>query len=244
MIRRRAVQGFRDVSLNYKHSARHGNNVDIWHQEVVWAASTGRGANFTIGRCKIVVAGLRVITRVRPSCPGCRDVTRARGHFARGSFWSVISTRDPSLISFEGWCHLEIERCRCRHSVDHRAQKYWSRCWMNCHRSNRETGISNREGSGIVVRGSPIKKCPGVKADKSSGSSERGERGRELNTASICMRRVLRSSNVRLRSPMVLWRLNFTDLTSASHLPPKWGAPGGLNCQDVPSDARSWDIRL
>ena len=44
---------------------------------------------------------------------------------------------------------------------------------MSCHRSSRETGISDREGSGIVVRGSPIRKCPGVRADKSSGSSER-----------------------------------------------------------------------
>ena len=64
---------------------------------------------------------------------------------------------------------------------------------MSCHRSNRETGVSDREGSGTVVRGSPIRKCSGVKAEKSSGSSERGVRGRELSTASICMRRVLRS---------------------------------------------------
>ena len=61
----------------------------------------------------------------------------------------------------------------------------------------------------------------GVRADNSSGLSERGERGRELITASICIRRVLSSSNVRLRSPMVLRRWNFTDLTAAYHFRPK-----------------------
>ena len=66
-----------------------------------------------------------------------------------------------------------------------------------------------------------MRKCPGVEADRSSGLFERGERGRELSTASTCIRRVLSSSNVRLRSPMVLRRWNFNDLTAAFHFLPK-----------------------
>lgn len=42
-----------------------------------------------------------------------------------------------------------------------------------------------RLGSGIVVGGSPIRKCPGVEAVKSDASSDNGHSGLEFNTAFI-----------------------------------------------------------
>lgn len=81
--------------------------------------------------------------------------------------------------------------------------------------------MSTREGFGMVLSGSPIKKCPEVSAMRSSGSSDSAESGLELRVASICVSSVVNSSKVNGVSPMVRLRLNFTDFTAASHFPPK-----------------------
>jgi len=51
--------------------------------------------------------------------------------------------------------------------------------------------------SGDAVIGPPIKKCPGVNADRSRGLEEIGVRGREFNIASMSTITVSNSSYVR-----------------------------------------------
>jgi len=95
------------------------------------------------------------------------------------------------------------------------------------------------DGSGTNVGADPIRKWPGVKTSRSSGSSVSGVKGRELSIASICAKRVDISSYMRRASPITLRKWCFTDFTPASHFPPKCGADGGLNFQFVPSLANN-----
>jgi hypothetical protein len=67
---------------------------------------------------------------------------------------------------------------------------------MYFHRESIPTDASSKDGSGTASNGAPVKKCPGVNALTSVGSSERGSSGRELRHASTCARSVLISSNV------------------------------------------------
>lgn len=127
-----------------------------------------------------------------------------------------------------------MARCRYQHSLDQRVQKLSSIWRMSCRRERREPLNDKSDGSGIVVSELPIRKCPGVNASRSSGSSERGLRGLEFSNVSICIRSVFISSYVRKFSPTTLFKWYFTDLTPASHWPPKCGAAGGLNNHCVP----------
>ncbi|XP_076398079.1 uncharacterized protein LOC143266414 [Megachile rotundata] len=54
----------------------------------------------------------------------------------------------------------------------------------------RDTSPLSGSGSGTLHVGSPIRKCPGVSADKSEGSSESGCNGLEFTHASIWQRSV------------------------------------------------------
>ena len=99
---------------------------------------------------------------------------------------------------------------------------------MNCHRDSLEMAKSSRDGSGTVVSALPMRKCPGVSAEMSSGSSLSGSRGHEFRIASIWVSRVVVSSKVSKVSPMVRRRWYLSDFTTASHLPPMCGADGGL----------------
>ena len=188
-----------------------------------------------MGRVSVVVAVFKVTTRVRPSGRECKEITLTRGHFEAGNRSSDRSTSEPILISDDQWCHFEVDCNCCRYPDDQCFQKLCSFCWISCHRDNLERFTSSKEGSGTVVWASPIRKCPGVNAVRSSGSSERGSNGRELSTASIWERRVLSSSQVNSVSPMVRLRWSLTNLTAAFHFPPKWGLPGGLNFHSVSS---------
>ena len=96
---------------------------------------------------------------------------------------------------------------------------------MNCHRDSLEMAMSSKDDSGTVVSALPMRKCPGVSAEMSSGSSLNGSRGREFRIASIWVVVSLKVSKV---SPMVRRRWYLSDFTTASHLPPMCGADGGL----------------
>jgi len=146
----------------------YASESDEWSRGNVESCEcTGRTANLVMGRLSSVVAVLSVTTLQRPSLPGCSAVTRARGHFEGGNRSSVRSTNEPTWIWCEGWYHLEIESCRWSHSVDHLDQKYCIRCCINCQRARRVVGTVASEGSGIVVKASPMRKCPGVRAARS-----------------------------------------------------------------------------
>jgi len=76
---------------------------------------------------------------------------------------------------------------------------------------------------GIVNKGCPIKKRPGVKQSKSKGSVEAGVSGREFKIASIWQIMVVNSSRVKVCSPITFTIKDFVDLTAASHTPPTLG---------------------
>ncbi|GFX01654.1 uncharacterized transposon-derived protein F54H12.3 [Trichonephila clavipes] len=77
---------------------------------------------------------------------------------------------------------------------------------------------------GISSKGSPIKKCPGVRARISAGSLESGTRGLELMHASIWHNRVDSSSKLRRCPLQVLIRCLLANLIEDSQRPPKFGA--------------------
>jgi len=60
--------------------------------------------------------------------------------------------------------------------------------------------------SGMAIRGLPTKKCPGVRKDRSLGSSDIGDKGREFKTASIYVSTVAISSKSNTESPTVRLR--------------------------------------
>lgn len=78
------------------------------------------------------------------------------------------------------------------------------------------------------------RKCPGVRARRSVGSLDSGERGLEFRQASMRLNRVANSSKVSrvLEAVMRMWVLKL--LTPACHRPPMWGAPGGIKTQLKP----------
>lgn len=135
-------------------------------------------------------------------------------------------------------CHFARGRSPVTYSRDQRAQKWSLILCTSCHLPSLLEGSSTRDGSGTALRALPIKKWPGVKAVTSSGSSESGCSGRELRQASICAKSVDISSYVRVLSPRTRRKWCLTDLTAASHNPPKCGAEGGLKRQVTPSLAR------
>ena len=83
-----------------------------------------------------------------------------------------------------------------------------------------------------VILGSEISRRG--KTNKSEVSFVRGKIGLEFKQASTSQRRVENSSNVKIVSPTTLFRWCFVDLTAASQMPAKCGAPGGLKRQAVP----------
>lgn len=60
--------------------------------------------------------------------------------------------------------------------------------------------------------------------------TDNGVKGLEFNIASICVRRVDNSSNVKFWIPITRFKWYLVDFTTASQIPPKLGAAGGLKC--------------
>lgn len=127
--------------------------------------------------------------------------------------------------------------CCCKvfkYSFAHRRQKCWLMAFTNFQRDRCSSRSSSRDGSGIEFRAVPMRKCPGVSVKTSSGSPCKGVKGREFRQPSTRVRKVMNSSYVKLRVPIIRLRWDLADLTAASHSPPKWGAAGGMNRQLVP----------
>jgi hypothetical protein len=81
-----------------------------------------------------------------------------------------------------------------RYSVLHLFQKWCLNLSKSWCRDSRLILSSVRSGSDGAVRASPMKKCLGVMAVRSSGSLDMGTRGREFRHASMRVRRVYNSS--------------------------------------------------
>lgn len=123
------------------------------------------------------------------------------------------------------------------YSLCQRPQKCWTNCWMCCHLVNRLAGTDDKSGWGIAFSGSPIRKCPGVRAERSSMLSDIAQMGRELRHASICASSVVMPSNVSGESVRTRRRWCFVDLTADSQSPPNVGEPGGIKRHSVPRSA-------
>jgi len=69
----------------------------------------------------------------------------------------------------------------------------------------------------MSVIGPPIKKCPGVNAERSRGLEEMGVRGRELNITSMLITTVSSSSCVKSAVGTVRINKCFADFSAVSH---------------------------
>ena len=195
-------------------------------------------ASLVTGRVSWVVAIFSITTLVRLSVPGWSWVTFANGYLLGGERSSVRSTMEPTLISWEEWCHFEIDCSRWRYWVDHCCQISWVILWMSCHLDSRDAFILSKLGSGNELIALPMRKCPGVSALTSSGSLLSDSSGLELSKPSIWVSKVAETSTVSRFSPMARRKWNFIYFITASHLPPVCGTAGWLNIHWVPSFIR------
>lgn len=145
----------------------------------------GRRTILTIRRTSSEVEVRTVTTRTVPSFPGCSLIIRARGHRVGGVASERIRHNAPISGAGSSLSHFGRGAKVWMYSCDHRCQK-WSRiCWSSCHRDRVFDASLSSEGSGTASRGAPIRRCPGVSAERSSGSSDRACNGREFKHASI-----------------------------------------------------------
>ena len=96
--------------------------------------------------------------------------------------------------------------------------------------------------NGAIAFSRSGKKRFGVSAVKTSGSSFTAVRGLAL---SVCPTRhivLLSTSSIRLRMSKIAIMTFLQLWTSLSQIPPKWGAPGGLNFQTIFFSAKSLSI--
>ena len=80
-----------------------------------------------------------------------------------------------------------------RYSRYHRLQKYCLSWWIRCQLDNRLGWVVLRSPSRMLVSVFPIKKCPGVRTGRSSGSVEIGLSGREFHIASISITKITKN---------------------------------------------------
>jgi hypothetical protein len=91
---------------------------------------------------------------------------------------------------------------------------------------------------GIVASPSPIRKCAGVSAAKSSPCVT----GLQLTAASMLIKVVFSCSSVSLDYPNTFRRQCFIMPTICSHHPPHQAARGAINCHTIPLWARNWRV--
>lgn len=171
-----------------------------------------------------------------PSVPGWISFIRPNIHCRGGRLSSLMSTMLPILIfSVDAWCHLVLTWSWLRWSWCHLFQKCCLSCCKYCQFDNLKLGVDEKSTSGMLVSESCIRKWPGVKAERSFGSLDKGVMGRELSMASTSITWVLNSSKVKSVFPIIRKKWFLNSLTADSHKPPKWGDRGGIKCQFIPS---------
>lgn len=176
-------------------------------------SSTGRVASLLTFRANSLSAVLTVTVLTTSSVPGWTLVTRPRD-YRIGGRWLV---------------HLVLTLTSFKYSSYHRIQKLSRIFCKCCHRDRRLVGVEPKSGVGKLVNASLIRKWPGVRANRSLGSVDRGVSGREFRMASISMLTVLNSSNVNnfFAITCLRWCLNI--FTVDSHSPRKFGESEGMN---------------
>ncbi|GFW24617.1 hypothetical protein TNCV_2404811 [Trichonephila clavipes] len=101
--------------------------------------------------------------------------------------------------------HFDLDCSNVKYSEDHLFQKCWVILVSNRQRSQWRRS-SGTVGCGIAVNAFPIRKCPGVRKQGSSGLLDNTHSGLELRHASIWLDNVDSSSMVRLVTPTTLFK--------------------------------------
>lgn len=87
-----------------------------------------------------------------------------------------------------------------------------------------------RFGSGKTIIGEALRKCSGLKAVISEGSSVSAKIGWEFRTSSIWSKTIVNCLKENRCVPAIRLKLSLKTFTAQSHKPPIWGACGGINC--------------
>lgn len=105
-------------------------------------------------------------------------------HLHGGDVSDLINTKVFSLIAVLGIFHLLRWWIWWRYFSDQRVQKLRYNLSMSCHRVRQLIEDIEYSGSGRALRGSMVRKCPGVNAEMSFGSWLNDVSGREFKTDS------------------------------------------------------------
>lgn len=168
-----------------------------------------------------------VTTRTVWSFPGWTAMMRPMFRCVGGRWGVSMVTRSPSSM-FE----VDLNHFDRLWSVDrYSTVKRYQNDWYNCQRVRRFIVMFVISFSGRAHNCCPIKKWPGVSAQRSFGSPDNGVKGLEFNIPSIRIIKVWNSSPVNICWPITFLRWDFVLFMAASHRPPKCGAAGGLKCQ-------------
>lgn len=142
---------------------------------------------FCTGLVKRLVGVCTTTVLTNPSFPGKSSQILPSPHAAGGKFSLASNTNWPILMFSFSFRHFFRSWSVDRYSLFQRSQKFCSMRWRSRIKRAPTVPFSGpiANGGGKIV-GSPIKKCPGVKACMSFGSSLSGCSGREFRIASIC----------------------------------------------------------
>jgi len=177
-----------------------------------------------------------VTTRV---WPGCVSTTLASSHLAGGSRGFFINVRSFALIIERFAIFDADETCASRSTF----QKCSCIACILCHRDKRFLLTSRIDSSGTLKRERPIKKCPGVRASKESGSFIMMWKGGSWGK----LRSDIRESNSnwdKVSFPITRFKWCLKLFTPASQSPPKCGDAAGMKCHCIFSEARrSWTVQ-
>lgn len=139
-----------------------------------------------------------VATRIIPSESGLTSLTRPIDHERCGMLSSLIRTNVPFFNDGPLLVNHFFRVCNWdKYSRLHLCHIFWVRRVKHCQSLSRLSGTSDKSGSGKMRRDSPIRKWPDVKGIESIGWEGMEVRGLEFRTASIFIKMVFRSSNMR-----------------------------------------------
>lgn len=149
---------------------------------------SGSGQILEIERRTIPLPSLILTTREIPSVPGCNFTMRPNCHLVGGKLSSFIRTKAPHFTLAQFFFHLHLCCSSEMYSFDQRDQKSCDIFWNCWYLDNLFSARSSTFGSGTVVNGRPIKKCAGVSGKRSMEFDDKGDKGLELSTHSICVK--------------------------------------------------------
>lgn len=153
-----------------------------------------------------------------------------------------MTTIVPTSRLISVFVHLSRAWRVFNYSRDQHRQRNWKNWWRSFQWVCSPTCVLVITGSGIDIRGRPIKKWPGVKHSKSFVSDYAGTKGREFKAASTLHNKVVNSSKFQTREFIARTGNDLADFTTASQIPPKLGAPGGLKCHSHGIWPESWSL--